>query len=372
LGRVIGRPNKAATRVTIFVLTRDRPKSLLLCLSALNRAISECTGAQITITVVDDSRKPNATRVAVNRIVSATKIAYHGTGEQRHFLRQFDGEQLVQCRKFFRRLGGSRWDLGGVRNYCLLLAGACTGLESIALFVDDDVQMRPRRLGRNTLRQLVQCAANGRIAGSSLDGAPDVSVAERASMTLSAGSNRLSGLSERPFAISGGLMAFDVRRWAHVPFMRVYNEDWIWALCCKCLGAQIQAFDHFATHRPPQLEAPTLGVLRRQQFGEVLCCGIEEAIGENPKASRRCWQQKEYWQRMRKEEAQYLQTFVSLHREVLTPSSMQRKAMRTLDLAIQATGKVSWNRCLRLATSFESYHREWRRLTECAQQRLRH
>ena len=146
------------------------------------------------------------------------------------------------------------------------------------------------------------------IAGGQIDGMGDVSWVEtelhqcRNSLELS-----MFKPWPPPVPAAGGLMAFS-RRWIEqFSFPRAYNEDWMWLINCRSLGArlvrsQARGIHAWSVHKPLNEEQ-----IQREQFGEVLCDGWASAGHDSPEwgGISENLRQTSFWSKILGEETEY-------------------------------------------------------------------
>lgn len=272
----------------VFCPTRDRPTLLRRTLDCLLRD-AETVNARLV--VLDDSVAV-ASHAQNRRIVegmAADKLTYHGEAEQRALVERLMLETALseeKMQRFVRKLGSQEWDLGAVRNYALLLAIARGGKDCAIVMVDDDVQVvhpesGDRKNPANPLSEfhtILTCTPKA-IVGGRLQGFPDMSTVERglAEAYKSLGMDEPK-LPPRPVSVAGGLFGFR-SSWAEkLPFSRTYNEDWIWILGCRFLGAELKTCGTVGVHAWSPLDPVLRECLLREEFGEVFCAGWCEAL----------------------------------------------------------------------------------------------
>src|SRR5215510_10760050 len=115
----------------IFCLTRDRPQTLIHALNAVSLDLKKAELRPRAFIVLDDSVDAQSRLENVHIMKRISKVAnclclYHGAAEQ-HKMLAFMTTRWRRANAnafdlFFRRLGGLKWDLGGVRSYAMVLA----------------------------------------------------------------------------------------------------------------------------------------------------------------------------------------------------------------------------------------------------------
>jgi hypothetical protein len=253
-------------------------------LVALKRDVEPGKEAPVVV-VVDDSSSEDA-RECLRRLMGRSLppwFVYHGPREQKRFLgKVFEvlGGGTKDVARFVRRLGTGVWDLGGVRNYGVLLAVATGSLAEVC-WLDDDVMVpiskRDRRgsvVGR--LLGLVRRDPGG-VVGGRLRGVADVSCVE--AMMVAQGVRLRTILADRDrLSVSGGFLAYALRWGERMPHVRCYNEDWIWLRRLMAVGARVSLDHVWAWHRRPQERSASGDRFARETLGEVYYMGWARAL----------------------------------------------------------------------------------------------
>lgn len=307
----------------VFCPTRDRPSQLSKTLQALTSDYSYGSGLSISLTVIDDSvqlQHSERNRYIVEQVCEF-ETAYHGKLEQQEFLDNLvnvAGIPRDNLLEFIRPLGHTAWDLGAIRNYISWLALCLPEKNNfVIIFMDDDIELVLPQSVRNDATQqsslvslcrlVVQNPEN--IYGGVLVGLEDMSRVERAILECRKDFDLPKFIpASSPVPISGGLMAFSKHCLKERPFPRVYNEDWIWLIGCRLLGAKLVRTEARAVHAWSPFKPILESEMHREQFGEVFCEGWAEAyslwLDEN--IIEKNLGEPSYWEYILKEEKQYL------------------------------------------------------------------
>ena len=245
-------PPLARTKDTMFVLSKNRPQTLLMTLASLKHIDAQRV-------IVDDSPSLKV-QSNVKKITVENGGDYHGQSEQ---LRLMDKLGFPLSSEFFRPLGNSQWDTGYVRNYVLLLAASLRCDK--AMFVDDDIIMREPGLYSRLNRSLSKYD----FVGSRATGLIDDSVLGHL--------QRAMGDTVGEY-VSAGFLAFKPPS-VRYPFLNSYNEDWIWLYLHSRASkiARLGVVYHVPT-RPPKgfLQEATF-----QEMGELIVTGVEVAVRDD-------------------------------------------------------------------------------------------
>lgn len=148
----------------IFCLTRDRPQTLIHALNAISIDLKKAKLRPRAFIVLDDSvtaqcRSDNAH--IMERIAKEAHCVclYHGAAEQNKllvFIATRWGPDAKTFDLFFRRLGGLKWDLGGVRSYAMVLANLIGKSSSPIVMIDDDIVILPQARSGSAIVTLEQ------------------------------------------------------------------------------------------------------------------------------------------------------------------------------------------------------------------------
>jgi hypothetical protein len=111
---------------------------------------------------------------------------YHGPSEQHRVLALMATRWSLDANVFdlfFRRLGGLKWDLGGVRSYAMVLANVIGKPSSPIVMMDDDIVIVPQARSRSAIDTLEQDVIHNPrlLTGAIIKGSPDESSVETAS-----------------------------------------------------------------------------------------------------------------------------------------------------------------------------------------------
>ena len=172
---------------------------------------------------------------------------YHGPAEQHETLAvmaERGGVDASAFNIFFRKLGGLKWDLGGVRSYAMVLANLIGKPSSPITMIDDDIVVLPHARKVSAIDTLEQDVLDNPrlLTGGTLKGSPDESSIETAIRMICRfiGSRKHLFSSEMPMPISGGLLTFNSTCSHLYPFPRWYNEDWAWLAQYQARGYSIR------------------------------------------------------------------------------------------------------------------------------------
>ena len=323
-----------SVRTLIVCPTRDRPDILRRTLAALHRDLNWASPKRNrTLILLDDSVRVSSrssNRLIVEEMRERTGISfqYHGPGEQQRVLRQVARLANISTSifwRFFRRLGGSSWDLGGIRNYALIVGSAMTPGQFVFIMIDDDIVIQPNGCHDNVsfssiARMERQVSATWkRIVGGLIEGTPDESQLETAvrwswELIAKDGADGTTPYEhpKHPFPVSGGFFAFP-GTFAHLyPFPRWYNEDWTWMVNFARQGYETRldtsvVLKHVFGRRELNYHAAKL-----QQEGEALFEAIHWAHQNYSKSYiRRALGSKSYWSEIAREERKYVDSLLS-------------------------------------------------------------
>jgi hypothetical protein len=329
----------------IFCLTRDRPRTLIRTLGAIAKDLQKAKVRSRAIVVLDDSvaeesRIKNTQLIHRFRKENEANYSwiYHGPVEQAKildFLRLRCGLSLNKTKRFFRRLGGHSWDLGGVRSYAILLANIEAGPSAVVVMIDDDIVILPP-LGDASAIDILERAIrkNPRLlTGARLRGSPDESSVETALRFMSnyAGYKKQIQLSETPMPIAGGLLAFDSSCGYLYPFPRWYNEDWSWLAQLRKRGYRVRVENRVVADHKPAVKQLKLANMKREQEGEFIFEAVNWAIAHYAtNCVARALRSLAYWRDVGRHEVLHLSRVVNL-------ASTQDKLM-------QESERYSWQR----------------------------
>ena len=262
---------------TIFIFTKDRPKTLEKTL----RSIDSTTYDKY---VIDDSVKHTNQKKVIELCKFHSNCNYLGKAEFNQFITTHKIE-FPQFDFLLRELGCLEWNLGYARNFALLYSKAIKAEK--VLFMDDDIEVQDL----NLIELLFKEANNYRFVGAHIMGLVDDSA-------LGHIATGISILNER--MLSGGFMVFKPKE-VDQYFLNNYNEDWIW------LFLQLQTANYLQTGEVDQeLTDPLLnyeGKVLFQEFGEIALDGI---LDINKVSSLDTLIELSFWERIIQERKEYL------------------------------------------------------------------
>jgi hypothetical protein len=309
----------------IVCLTRDRPQTLILTLKAVSVDLKKAKLRPRALIILDDSVKARC-RLHNGRIFERfAKEAncfclYHGPAEQHETLAVMAARGGVDASTFnffFRKLGGLKWDLGGVRSYAMALANLIGKPFSPITMIDDDIVILPhaRRVSAiDTLEQDV--LDNPRLlTGGTLKGSPDESSIETAIRMICRfiGSRKHPFSSEMPMPISGGLLTFNSTCSHLYPFPRWYNEDWAWLAQYQARGYSVRVERRVVAKHLSSRKNLSLTTMKREQDGELLFEAVNWAIKNYSRTYvDRALRSLVYWEDVAREEVIYLNHIIEL------------------------------------------------------------
>jgi hypothetical protein len=217
---------------------------------------------------------------------------------------------------FFRKLGGLKWDLGGVRSYAMVLANLIGKPSSPIIMIDDDIVILPhaRVSAIDTLEQDVLDNPR-RLTGGTLKGSPDESSIETAIRMICRFIRSRKHLfsSEMPMPISGGLIAFNSTCSHLYPFPRWYNEDWAWLAQYQARGYSIRVERRVVAKHLSSRKNLSLTTMKREQDGELLFEAVNWAIKNYRRTYvDRALRSLAYWEDVAREEVIYLNHIIEL------------------------------------------------------------
>jgi len=166
-------------------------------------------------------------------------------------------------------------------------------------------------------------------------------------------------------------MAFS-QFWAErIPFSRTYNEDWIWLLGCKALGAKVirskaQGIHAWTPHKPILKER-----LIREQFGEVFCEGLSLAYRESNELSDAYAKMRKpsFWNEVLDNEIRYLNGVIKKFLKVTNHKSQKigdkKQLSKSLDVLKQAfsiVNEISPDSLVRYWVEYKTSTNSWRKI----------
>jgi hypothetical protein len=283
------------------------------------------------------------------------------------------------------------WDLGGVRNYALMLGNAAVQGQFVFIMIDDDIVIQPsRRRDRvsssSVARIELQVVRNPTlIVGGIIKGEPDESQLETAvrwSWEL-IGKHTSGGLQryenpQPPFSVSGGFFAFSSACLHCSPFPRWYNEDWTWMVNCGRRGYKAKVNETVVAEHVARKELNRLSA-KREQEGEALFEGIHWAYQNyNGNYPLRALKSKSYWKEIVREETKYVDSLLDcVHEGIQCMNGNAKIACDRLEKIVDFISSVRAGvKKLRpdlLRRRMQRYLRDtmkWRSLTRACQGRL--
>ena len=391
---------------TIICFTKNRNKELKYCLQSIKNDLSYAKSNRARhIYILDDStdkivREKNR-KLAHSISIPNASIYYHGQLEYKQLVKMLYKQDIVQRKqlsKFFRSLGHCKWDLGGVRNYALLLLLIHERSAQTTIFVDDDIQIQPLRYHNIKLISSIELMENEintsptKIVSGAIEIVPDSSILWRIAdyqLNLSYAisldnrnillrwipktgnftrSNRKSQSSRKSiisgrfkesainykvqlhnpfdcvknFPIAGGFMGFAPERLIKLPFPRTYNEDFIWAVIAETeYGVEYVKTESIGYHLPPHVFNLNKSFIAIEEYGELFFYGIYLAtqICTKKKELRELLNSKWYWEKIiveRKLEVSDLPNQNRLLKSMIQNSLRNRKEKHIVEKLSQA------------------------------------
>lgn len=234
----------------IFIFTKDRPDVLTKTLSYINNLA-------IRKYIIDDSFQ-EINQAANKKLTSIhSNIFYCGQNEYDEFIRLYNID-TDKFKSILRKVGTSEWNLGYARNFALLFSKAIDVYK--ALFVDDDIAILDISLIFNTFSLL----ENYNFVGANIDGMTDDSIIGFISQDLGI-------INDNERTLSGGFLAFKPQK-IRMPFINVYNEDWIWLLLHSNEDKHLQKNSVFQNMSNPYFDFKDKIIF--QEIGEIIFTGI--------------------------------------------------------------------------------------------------
>jgi hypothetical protein len=243
---------------------------------------------------------------------------YHGPAEQHKmlaFIATQWGPEANTLDLFFRRLGGLKWDLGGVRSYAMVLANVIAKPSSPIVMIDDDIVILARGRSASAIDTLERDVLDNPrlLTGGIIKGSPDESSVETAIRMIcrfTRSENRLLP-SAMPMPVSGGFIAFNSASSYLYPFPRWYNEDWTWLAQCQAQGYSIRVDRRVVAKQIPCQKKLSLAIIRREQEGELLFEALHWAIKNYSQTYvPRALRSRAYWEDVAREEVVYLNKII--------------------------------------------------------------
>lgn len=295
------------------ICTRDRPKTVVELLWDIEHASTQSIKNKRTdVYVFDDSRlnsnieelRANLTRLSFKSV----NIKHISKGYQVELTRNTNNEELRRAWNFSTKdLGEERWDLAGVRNLAFATLYAESKDQDLIIFLDDDIRLsRPGSRATNS-SQLIESLNSSierntaSVCGVSYLGRGDHSIVghlseiahylsglaelnrEQTSLNIELFLGEFPGnfhpiertsglphLGEGPGGISGAVFATTRRTLGLCSMPKFYNEDWIWLLHIKHLGAEIKHIEVPAFHLPKAPLHFLIDLVLLQEKGEIV------------------------------------------------------------------------------------------------------
>ena len=309
----------------IVCLTRDRPQTLVLTLKAVSVDLKKAKLRPRVLIMLDDSvnaRSRSHNRRILERFAKQANCfcLYHGPAEQHEmlaFMIARGGVDASSSNFFFRKLGGLKWDLGGVRSYAMVLANLIAKPSSPITMIDDDIVISPHARKVSAIDTLEQDVLDNPrlLTGGTLKGSPDESSIETAIRIICRFIRCRKHLfsSEMPMPISGGLLTFNSTCSHLYPFPRWYNEDWAWLAQYQARGYSIRVERRVVAKQLSSRKNLSLTTMKREQDGELLFEAVNWAIKNYSRTYvDRVLRSLAYWEDVAREEVIYLNRIIEL------------------------------------------------------------
>ena len=309
----------------VVCLTRDRPQTLILTVKAVSVDLKKAKLRPRALIILDDSvnaRSRSHNRRILERFAKEANCfcLYHGPAEQHEMLAVMAARSGVDASSFnffFRKLGGLKWDLGGVRSYAMALANLIGKPSSPITMIDDDIVILPHARKVSAIDTLEQDVLDNPrlLTGGTLKGSPDESSIETAIRMICRfiGSRKHLFSSEMPMPISGGLLAFNSICSHLYPFPRWYNEDWAWLAQYQARGYSIRVERRVVAKQLSSRKNLSLTTMKREQDGELLFEAVNWAIKNYRRTYvDRALRSLAYWEDVAREEVIYLNRIIEL------------------------------------------------------------
>jgi hypothetical protein len=348
----------------IICFTKNRNRELEKCLQSIKYDLSYAKLKRARhIYIIDDStvdsiRQRNR-KLASSISIPNVKFYYHGPFEYRQIVDKLNKKNIANKQflsNFFRPLGNCKWDLGGVRNYALLLLAVNENFSNTAIFLDDDIQIQPICYGNKKCISSIELMENevkkrpNKIVSGSIEIIPDssslwriadyqlnlayaLSLKNRSILnkwmpsngTFKLGKDRIqntfNGKTSRKinsainykdhlhnpfdyvkqFPVAGGFLGFATKHLIRLPFPRTYNEDYIWAIIANFeYGYEYKKIDSIGFHVPSQIFNMKKHFIKLEEFGELFFYGIYLAMQlcNNSTKFKKLLHNKWYWQKI--------------------------------------------------------------------------
>jgi len=243
---------------------------------------------------------------------------YHGAAEQQKMLAFMATRWCLDANTFdlfFRRLGGLKWDLGGVRSYAMVLANVLGKPSSPTVMIDDDIVILSQARNGSAIDTLERDVLDNPhlLTGGIIKGSPDESSVETAIRRichLTHSENHLLP-SETAMPVSGGFIALNSASSHLYPFPRWYNEDWTWLAQCQTQGYSVRVDRRVVAKQIFSQKKLSLAIIKREQEGELLFEALNWAIKNYSRVYvPRALKSRAYWEDVAREEVVYLNKII--------------------------------------------------------------
>src|SRR5262245_12073692 len=314
----------------IFCLTRDRPQTLIHALNAVSSDLKKARVRPRAFIVLDDSVSAQSRLENVHIMKRLSKDAnclclYHGAAEQHKILAfmttRWRRPNASAFNLFFRRLGGLKWDLGGVRSYAMVLANVVGKPSAPIVMIDDDIVIVPQARSSSAIDTLERDVLDNPrlLTGGILKGSPDESSIETAIRRICHLAHSKNHLlqSEMAMPVSGGFIAFNNACSYLYPFPRWYNEDWTWLAQCQTRRYIVRVDRRVVAKQIFSQKKLSLAIMKREQQGELLFEALNWAIKNYSRAYvPRALKSRVYWNDVAREEVIYLNRIIEFVRGI--------------------------------------------------------
>lgn len=234
----------------IFIFTKDRPNVLKETLDHLKNFTDR-------LFIIDDSFYELNQRSNRELISFFPNAIYSGKYEFDESIRLCNID-LNKSKSIYRQLGNAEWNLGFARNYALLLT-RINNIERV-LFMDDDIIIPNNDIIISSFNLLEKYD----FIGTNIGGMVDDSILGHISTDLG-----LIDDFERAF--SGGFLAFNSKI-VKLPFLNIYNEDWIWLFLHSNEKKHLQPKCVIQNYFNPYEKFKEKIIF--QEYGEIIVTGI--------------------------------------------------------------------------------------------------
>ena len=313
----------------IFCLTRDRPQTLIHALNALSLDLKKAKLRPRAVIVLDDSVNAQCRLENVNIMKRISREPncvwlYHGAAEQHKMLSFMATRWCLDANTFdlfFRRLGGLKWDLGGVRSYAMVLANVIGKQSSPIVMIDDDIVIASQPRTGSAIDTLEQDVLDNPrlLTGAIIKGSPDESSIETAIRRICHLAHSKNHLlqAEMAMPVSGGFIAFNSASSYLYPFPRWYNEDWTWLAQCQTQRYSVRVDRRVVAKQIFSKKKLSLAIMKREQEGELLFEALNWAVKNYSHAYvPRALKSRVYWNDVAREEVIYLNRIIEFVRGI--------------------------------------------------------